>query len=26
VQSLIEAALETGGPDNVTALVVEAFV
>jgi type VI secretion system ImpM family protein len=25
VQSLIEAALETGGPDNVTALVVEAF-
>jgi type VI secretion system protein ImpM len=26
VQSLISAALETGGPDNVTALVVEAFV
>jgi type VI secretion system protein ImpM len=25
VQSLIAAALETGGPDNVTALVVEAF-
>jgi len=26
VQSLIAAALDTGGPDNVTALVVEAFV
>jgi type VI secretion system protein ImpM len=26
VQSLITAALETGGPDNVTAVVIEAFV
>ena len=26
VQSLIAAALETGGPDNVTAVVIEAFV
>jgi serine/threonine protein phosphatase PrpC len=25
VQSLITAALETGGPDNVTAVVIEAF-